>query len=82
MKACVIETGVFIWAGNDVRDKFLAEDGWEECASQCALTSGCVVWTFKISNSYCWLKSDDSEKGSSADWITGTKSCGFKSKYP
>ena len=77
----MIETDVFIYAGNNVKDMFLAENGPDECASQCALTSGCVAWTFRISESYCWLKSDDSEKGQAGNWITGTRSCGFRSKY-
>ena len=81
LKACVYETGVFINAGNNVKDTFLAENGPDECASHCALTSGCVGWTFKISDSKCWLKSDDSEKSQARNWITGTKSCGFRSKY-
>ena len=77
----MIETGVYIWMGNNVEEKFLAEGGQKECASRCALTIGCVGWTFQISNSYCYLKSDDSKKGKSDDWISGTKSCGLKSKY-
>ena len=76
MKACVIEPGVFITAGNNVKEGDV--NGPEECASRCALTSGCVAWTFLASDSYCWLKSDASEKGKSDGWITGTKSCGFK----
>ena len=68
-------------AGNNVGEWFLAKDGLDECASRCALTSGCVAWTFLVSNSYCWLKSDDSVKVQLDGWITGTKSCGFKSKY-
>ena len=68
-------------AGNNVEEWFQAKDGLDECASRCALTSGCVAWTFRVSTSSCWLKSDDSEKFQSDGWITGTKSCGFKSKY-
>ena len=78
----MIENGVYIESGNNVKDKFLAKPGYEECASQCALTPGCVGWTFNTFNSYCWLKADDSKKGRGDDWITGTKSCGFKSNYP
>ena len=77
----MIETGVYIAAGNSVEPNFLAKDGPYECASRCALTSGCVAWTFHFLTSYCWLKSDDSQKGQLDGWITGTKSCGFKSKY-
>ena len=77
----MIETGVYIAAGNNVEGEFVVEDGPHECASRCALTSGCVAWTFLVSTSSCWLKSDDSEKYQEDGWITGTKSCGSKSKY-
>ena len=82
LKECKIETGVAINGGSNVEERFHVEGGHEECASRCALTIDCVGWTFQISNSYCWLKSDDSFKvKASSNWITGTKSCGIKSKY-
>lgn len=79
-KACIIENGVYIAAGNDVKVMKVGR-GHNECASNCASTKGCVAWTFKISTSYCWLKSDESSKGKAEDWMTGTKSCGL-GKYP
>ena len=50
--------------------------GQNECASRCAVTKECVAWTFKVSESRCWLKSDDGSKSNADDWITGTKECG------
>jgi len=72
---CVIETGVYISAGNNV-GQLHVENGTEECASQCALTEGCVAWTLNVHQSYCWLKSDDSNKGEAEGWTTGIKACG------
>jgi len=72
---CVIETGVYIYSGNNV-GKLHVENGTEECASQCALTEGCVAWTLDVHQSYCWLKSDDSNKGEAEGWTTGIKECG------
>ena len=57
------------------------ENGTEECAAQCALTEGCVAWTLNVHQSFCWLKSDDSNKGEAEGWTTGLKECGA-STYP
>ena len=51
-------------------------NGQNGCASLCALTEECVAWTFNVSGSRCWLKSDDSSKSNADGWITGTKECG------
>ena len=74
-KGCKIQTGVYINRGNDV-GYIEAKNGQYECASKCASTNDCIEWTFKISNSGCWLKSDASNKDTEEGWITGTKSCG------
>ena len=77
LKECVMETEVFICNGNDVGVKgFEVKNGQNECASVCALTEECLAWTFLVSASRCWLKSDDSCKGNADGWITGTKECG------
>ena len=70
--------GVYIESGNEV--KHLANVDEKDCALQCSLTEGCIAWTFRISSSQCWLKSDDSQKRKGKDWITGAK-CGVPSKY-
>ena len=58
--------GVYIGRGNNIavggKWWFVVENGQNECASQCTLTEKCVAWTFNISSSSCWLKSDDSIK--------------------
>ena len=79
-KECLIESGTFISAGDDVA-YMKAKNGVDECASKCATTIGCVAWTFKISTSGCWLKSYASRKGKKDGWISGTKSCG-EGRYP
>ena len=77
LKGCIIEMGVYIGAGNNVGVQgIVVENGQNECASLCALTENCVAWTFNISSSSCWLKSDDSIKLNADGWITGTKECG------
>ena len=77
LKGCIIEIGVYIGAGNNVGGQgFVVENGQNECASLCALTEECVAWTFKVSGSRCWLKSDDSSKSNAHGWITGIKECG------
>ena len=85
LKGCVIEPGVFICAGNDLRTLTISnkEAGEEhyECAMQCASTEGCVGWTFSIATLRCWLKSDDSCKGNLDGWISGNKDCGSSSTY-
>ena len=69
--------GVYISAGNNVGvGGIVVKNGQNECASLCALTEECDAWTFKVSGSSCWLKSDDSNKGNADGWITGTKECG------
>ena len=54
----------------------VVKNGHDECASNCDSTDGCVAWTLKISESYCWLKSACSDKVRKNGWITGTKACG------
>ena len=77
LKGCIIETGVYIGAGNNVGfGGTVVENGQNDCASLCALTEKCVAWTFHISTSSCWLKSDESIKANADGWITGTKECG------
>ena len=76
LKGCAIETGVYISEGNNVvAGGMIVENGQNECAWLCSLYEECVAWTFKVSWSKCWLKSDDSSKGKDDDWITGTKEC-------
>merc|ERR1719226_263182 len=41
------------------------------------MTEGCVAWTLNVHQSYCWLKSDDSNKGEAEGWTTGIKACGL-----
>ena len=92
---CLIETGVYICSGNNVRKLELGDgygelgirirngemgDGQKQCAMQCALTKDCVVWTFHAPSALCYLKSDDNCKGTEFGWITGNKDCGT-SKY-
>lgn len=79
-KGCKIENGVYIVAGNDVKN-ITVESGHGECASNCASTKGCLAWTFQTSHSHCWLKSDESSKGKGEGWMTGSMSCG-PGKYP
>ena len=77
LKGCVTETGVYINAGNNVGvGGIVVGNGQNGCASLCALTEECVAWTFNVSGSRCWLKSDDSSKSNADGWITGTKECG------
>ena len=71
---CNIETGVYIAAGNTVKE--MKTNGQDECSSSCASTDDCIAWTFRTSDNFCWLKSDDSSKGSAEGWITGSKECG------
>lgn len=72
---------MYITSGNDVGDGLIVvENGQNECASLCSSTEECVAWTFKVSGSKCWLKSDDSSKGNNDGWITGTKDCGNYSR--
>ena len=82
MKGCVIETGVYIAAGNNVGvGGVVVKNGRNECASLCASTEECIAWTFKVSESRCWLKSDDSSKANADGWITGTKGCGKRGMF-
>ena len=76
LKGCKIETGVYISGDAGNVGYIKAKNGQYECASKCASTDGCSAWTFKVSDSGCWLKSDSSKKGRADGWITGTKSCG------
>ena len=59
----------------------MVKNGQDECASLCASTEECLAWTFKVSESSCWLKSDDSSKGNADGWITGTKECGNRGMF-
>ena len=76
LKGCKIETGVYISGDVGNVGYIQAKNGQYECASKCASTDGCTAWTFKVSNSGCWLKSESSNTGRADGWITGTKSCG------
>ena len=84
-KGCIIQMGVYIGRGNNIavggKWWFVVENGHNECASQCTLTENCVAWTFNISSSSCWLKSDDSIKVNADGWITGTKECGNRGMF-
>ena len=81
LEGCIIEKGVYIGTGSWTIDQFRVTGGQNECSSRCALTNKCVAWTYKVSDLYCWLNSDDSSKGQSDGWITGTKACGSTGNY-
>ena len=82
LKGCVIERGVYITAGNNVGvGGVVVKNGQNECALLCASTEECLAWTFKVSESSCWLKSDDSSKGHADGWITGNKECGNRGMF-
>ena len=79
ISACPIEVGVYIFAGNDVARG--EKPTHQECARWCAAEKDCIAWTFNSDRYYCWLKSNDDEKGcpdgdcSHSPWVTGTKNC-------
>ena len=82
-KGCSIETGVWIAEEGNKVGYLIAKKGPFQCAKNCALTNGCIAWTFDVSFSGCWLMSEDynpNHKGEKDGWISGTKSCG-EGKY-
>ena len=81
LKECILETGVALLGHGKNVGKVGKTSGHIECALRCASTDGCVAWTFRVKNSYCWPMSDDGQKGKLKGWITGTKACGSTGNY-
>ena len=77
---CTIEEGVD-YLGNDihVKENFPVSDQ-HDCARQCLTFDACNFWTFRPSNTRCWLKTSDSgHHNANQAYNSGSKGCGGES---
>jgi len=59
--------------GNDIADQIVNNEN--ECFSWCESDNDCKVWTYRMSDKHCWLKSSDAGREPGNGLVSGTKSC-------
>jgi len=74
-KNCKEET-MMAYYGNNIDNGYkLRVDDKQSCIKKCIKRTGCHYWTYRLSDSRCFLKSSDGGRQSNGDYVSG-KICG------
>ena len=71
MIGCIEKQGEYLCDGNDIGDYYSKED----CALRCYNTTGCMAWTFRISNNHCYLTTSALCTRANENYIWGSREC-------